>query len=533
MRICIKFILLLSAIILITTNLYSHPGKIVKDIKSPGKFPTGLTFDGQHLWLADYHDDKIYMINPDDGSMIRSIPSPGFWPMGLAWDGKYLWNADAAQKKIFKIDPKDGTILFTIDTPTGNPDGLTWDGTTLWITDFREKKIMQIDLNDGTAVMTYPAPAKSAQGLTFDGKYLWCADRLSNEIYAIDPDNGEVIIILKSPGEYPRGLAWDGKYLWNADYQDDRIYQLVSQDDEKFLLSEKRDAQITFTHEAKVFGPGLLKSLNTYIAIPENLNQQKIHSIKFDPQNYQEKSDRWGQKIAALNFEDKPGESILTAKMIVEADISEIQYFIFPDQCGTLKDIPKDISKKYTTDGSKYKLSDPYIQKLSKEIVNGEENPYWIARKIFDYVRTHLEYKLEGGWNVAPVVLKRGTGSCSEYSISFIALARAAGLPARYVGAIVVRGDDASMDDVFHRWPEVYLPNYGWIPIDPQGGDKELSADRARYIGRLSNRFLITTQGGGDSEYLGWYYNYNQEYETDPQVEVLFETFAEWEPLAK
>ncbi|MEJ2054186.1 MAG: transglutaminase-like domain-containing protein, partial [Calditrichaceae bacterium] len=137
-----------------------------------------------------------------------------------------------------------------------------------------------------------------------------------------------------------------------------------------------------------------------------------------------------------------------------------------------------------------------------------------MARKIFDYIRNTLEYKLEGGWNVAPVVLQRGTGSCSEYTISFIALARAAGLPARYAGAIVVRGDDASLDEVFHRWPEVYLPNFGWIPIDPQGGDKELPGDRARNIGSLSNRFLITTQGGGDSEYLGWYYNYNQDYTT-------------------
>ena len=524
-------ILSIFLLLILFTNAISHPGKVIKDFPSPGKYSTGMTFDGKYLWLADYHDDKLYVINPENGQVIRSIPSPGFWPMGLAWDGKNIWNVDAAQKKIFKIDPEDGTILFTIDTPTSSPDGLTWDGKTLWVTDYREKKIMQIDLNDGTAVKTLTAPARSAQGLTYDGQYLWCSDRLTDEIYAIDPDKGEVIIILKSPGKYPRGLTWDGQNLWNVDYQDDIIYQLVKRDDEQFVLSNTRNARITFTHEAKVFGKGMLKSLNTYISIPENLNQQKIDSIKFEPEQYQEKSDRWGQKLAVFNYTDKPGESILISQMVVESEISEIQYFIFPDKCGTIKDIPKDIAKKYTSDGSKYKLNDPLIQKLAKEIVGDEKNPYWIARKIFDYVREHLEYKLEGGWNVAPVVLERGTGSCSEYTISFIALARAAGLPARFVGAIVVRGDDASMDDVFHRWPEVYLPNYGWIPIDPQGGDKELAADRARNIGHLSNRFLITTRGGGDSEYLGWYYNYNQDYQTDPQVQVFFETFAEWEPL--
>ncbi len=132
---------------------------------------------------------------------------------------------------------------------------------------------------------------------------------------------------------------------------------------------------------------------------------------------------------------------------------------------------------------------------------------------------------------MAPFVLQRGTGSCSEYTFSFIALCRAAGIPARYVGAIVVRGDDASIDDVFHRWPEVYLPPYGWIPIDPQGGDKDLARDRILNIGHLSNRFLITTQGGGDSEYLGWYYNTYETYQTDPQIEVSIETFGDWQPL--
>jgi transglutaminase-like putative cysteine protease len=217
--------------------------------------------------------------------------------------------------------------------------------------------------------------------------------------------------------------------------------------------------------------------------------------------------------------------------MQVEAEISAIRYFIFPDRCGTLDDIPAEIRRRYTANGSKYLTDDPYIQKTAKQIVGDETNPYTIARKVFDYVRTHLRYELAGGWNAAPVVLKRGTGSCSEYSFCFISLCRAAGLPARYVGAIVVRGDDASTDETFHRWPEMYLPNYGWVTIDPQGGDKSSPRDRALHIGCLANRYLITTQGAGDSEHLGWYYNCDETYTTDPQVEVHTEAFAEWEPL--
>jgi len=512
-------------------NGFAHPGKVIKTLTSPAKFPSGLTFDGKNLWLADYREDRIYVVDPADGQVLRHIPSPGFWPMGLAWDGKYLWNVDQKQKKIFRLDPADGTILFVIDAPSANPEGLTWDGKTLWVSDARDKTIMKLDLSDGTALKSFAAPAQSAQGLTFDGRYLWCSDRFTDEIYMIDPESGEVIIIIKAPGSYPRGLAWDGKYLWNVDYQSDQIYQMIRQDDEHFILTDPRKAKISLIHDAKVYGTGMLKNMDVYLAIPENLPQQNIAFLRFNPIKYELLKDRWGQAVAHFNYQDTQSSSALTTIMEVEAEIAAIQYFIFPDRCGSLKDIPKEIVKTYTADGSKYVMSDPYIQNLAKQIVGTETNPYWIARKIFDYVRNTLEYHLEGGWNVAPFVLKRGTGSCSEYTFSFIALARSAGLPARYVGAIVVRGDDASMDDVFHRWPEVYLPNYGWIPIDPQGGDKPLARDRARNIGQLSNRFLITTQGGGDSEYLGWYYNYNQNYQTDPQVLINLETFAEWEPL--
>jgi len=347
----------------------------------------------------------------------------------------------------------------------------------------------------------------------------------------IDPNSGEVILVLKSPAPYPRGLAWDGKHLWNVDYQTDSLYQIIAMDDERFHLEDVRKARITYTHEVKVYGKGKLQDLNVYIAIPEDLPQQKILSKTFSPDKYRIVKDRWNQTFAHFHYKNIRSEATIRSIMTVEAEISTIHYFIFPDRCGTLADIPKDIKKLFTADGSKYMINDPYIQNLAKKIVGDETNTYWIARKIFDYVRNAIEYKLEGGWNVAPVVLKRGTGSCSEYSFSFIALCRAAGLPARYVGSVVVRGDDACLDDVYHRWVEVYLPNYGWIPVDPSRGDKQRPRDRAMSIGHLRNLFLITTQGGGDSEYLGWYYNSYETYKTDPQIKLHIEAFGEWEPI--
>ena len=136
-----------------------------------------------------------------------------------------------------------------------------------------------------------------------------------------------------------------------------------------------------------------------------------------------------------------------------------------------------------------------------------------------------------GGWDVPEVVLKRGSGSCSEYTFSFVALCRAAGLPARYQGSIVVRGDDASIDESFHRWAQIYLPRYGWVPVDANAGDKPSPADQCRGFGGLSNRFLITTQSGGDSEYLRWGYNSFSSYQATGYCKIEEDNFGLWEPL--
>lgn len=511
--------------------IFAYPGQIIHHLSFPNKNWTGLTYDGKNLWYADRRADSLFCINPQSGKILKGFPAPGVWPMDLAWDGENLWNVDKKQKKIFQVDPENGVILAVIDSPTSNPEGLTWDGKTLWISDEKDNQIMQLDLSDGTALRKLSGPAKSVNGLTFDGKYLWSSDRLTNEIYMIDPATGAVLLILESPGPFPRGLAFDGQYLWNVDYQNDVIYQFIRKDKETYRLKNTRHSSITLWHEINATGTGSIKNMNIFIAIPRDLPQLKLHSVRFIPENFSIHEDQWTQKIALFHYEHIETPAVIKSRMIVEAEISDITYFLFPNECGNLNDIPQEIKKQYTIDGSKYQISDPYIQELVLKIIGEERNPYWIARKIFNYVGDNMEYELVGGWNVAPFVLKRGTGSCSEYTFSFISLCRAAGVPARYVGAIMVRGDDASLDESFHRWPEVYLPNYGWIPFDPQGGDKELPRDKAYAIGHLSNRPLITMQGGGDSKYLGWYYISHENYQTDPQVVVNIESYGDWEPV--
>jgi len=69
-------------------------------------------------------------------------------------------------------------------------------------------------------------------------------------------------------------------------------------------------------------------------------------------------------------------------------------------------------------------------------------------------------------------------GYCAYFATAFVLLARAEGIPARYVeGFCVPITADKNMtvtSGMAHAWPEVYLEGVGWIPFEPTPGYEEL-----------------------------------------------------------
>jgi transglutaminase-like putative cysteine protease/outer membrane protein assembly factor BamB len=518
--------------------LSAQTGKVLHSLKTPGGFCTGLTWDGKALWTADRKADKLYCLDPHSGRVVKTLESPGYFPTGLTWDGQWLWNADIRGRSdisenldgmIFKIDPENGTILQTLKSPVPSPQGITWDGSALWAVDDTKKIVVRFSPEDGTTLNSFPSPASDPSGLTWDGSYLWISDRILDEFYMVDPATGYVMIIAPAPGPYMRDLAWDGNALWCVDFQDDRLYKLQIRGNETVLITDNRDHKLTYSHQTKVFGPGRLLELDVYLALPEDRVNQKIEKIEFSPDPTGLVTDQWGQKAAHYHFSNLES-SRLDLEYTVEFQTRAVRFFLYPENMGKLSDIPNEIRDRYLADDEKYQLSHPVIRNTIREVVGDEANPYWILRKIHQYLITHLEYRMDGYWDTAPTVIRNGHGSCSEYTFTFIALCRAAGLPARYVGSVWRRKDDAVMDNVFHRWAEVYLPGTGWVPTDPTHGDRISPRDQAYPIGLIQNDALITTESGGDSETLGWTYNSNEFYKTEPKTNINIEHFGDWLP---
>ena len=65
-------------------------------------------------------------------------------------------------------------------------------------------------------------------------------------------------------------------------------------------------------------------------------------------------------------------------------------------------------------------------------------------------------------------VLRRGV--CQDVTHIFIAAARAAGIPARYVGGHFFRADGVTVQEAGHAWAEAHVDGLGWVGFDPTNG---------------------------------------------------------------
>ena len=158
------------------------------------------------------------------------------------------------------------------------------------------------------------------------------------------------------------------------------------------------------------------------------------------------------------------------------------QYFkVDPELVGRY-DTSSALYREYTASHANTKIT-PSIRHTARRVVGGETNPYLAAQRLYRYVIDNVLYSHMPHFAMYPrgvaesvYVHERKYGDCGAQSMYFSALCRSVGIPARCTGGFqIFQGTPAG-----HFWAELYLPNYGWIPVDPT------AATIADYIPGLS-----------------------------------------------
>src|SRR2546430_10346076 len=116
-------------------------------------------------------------------------------------------------------------------------------------------------------------------------------------------------------------------------------------------------------------------------------------------------------------------------------------------------------------------------------ILGREQDPTRAARRIADWVRANLAQRRTATSPGALQALEARLGDCNEHAVLYVALARAAGLPARTAAGLV------PVDGRFyyHAWAEAYLGGCG--AVGPAVDEFPAGAAHVRFsIGGLAHQ---------------------------------------------
>lgn len=246
------------------------------------------------------------------------------------------------------------------------------------------------------------------------------------------------------------------------------------------------------------------------IALPPDNNYQKIILESLEPVPLDVVVDPDGNFLARYRLPPKTKKEI-TAKGYVE---------VFSKPTRKLIDtLSSQERSKYTQPQRYWEVDNSSIKEKAQEL----DTP----RKIYDFVASYLTYSQER--LNQPKIERKGAVSafnspkdsvCTEFSDLFIAIARAAQIPAREVEGYAFSQNERLRPlslalegkDVLHAWPEFWDEELGWVQVDPTWASTSGGLD---YFDKLDFNHITFVQRGSSST---WPYPAGS-YKSDTEIE--------------
>jgi streptogramin lyase len=157
-------------------------GKVLIDLATESDRGSGVTDDGDTLWIASTYNCKILRINRQTGATIAEYATPGAAKTGahgMEWRDNKLWIATPPSATIYELDPaNDCAVIRSFAAPGNRPHGLAWRGDELWCVETNHRSIYCYDYLAGTIRFRVQLPdnAPEPHGMTLWENHFWYCD---------------------------------------------------------------------------------------------------------------------------------------------------------------------------------------------------------------------------------------------------------------------------------------------------------------------------------------------------------------------
>jgi streptogramin lyase len=224
-------------------------GKVDIAFKSPGPQPNGLQATAEGLWIIDQSaGSRAYLVRYDDGRVLKSFDTDTVRPSGITFDGEALWIGSTFSYENVRCHASTGAVIERRPTPGSTTYSMAGDPpqrrSPLAGTPMAQARPVVAGQGRPPALRLTQEPSVKLQGAHGqewrDGK-LWTTSTSARSIFRIEPTKWVVEQRISAPGPRPHGLAWEGRYLWHGDGDLNAFYKFdpeTSQIVEKIQLAD-------------------------------------------------------------------------------------------------------------------------------------------------------------------------------------------------------------------------------------------------------------------------------------------------------
>jgi len=211
--------------------------RVERVFRTPGPQPNALQAVKEGLWILDQRQNRVALVRYS-GSIIREFDTKTESGSGITFDGQALWIGSTYNRLIVRVDAHNGRTLRELACPgagvvkwgpraahpqaTGS-HGLEWRSGELWAAVPPAATIFVLNPEDGSVRRSFPAPGVRPHGIGWDPDgSLWCAESIYRSFFKMDPRIGRILRQVMLPPTAPEvdGLVQvpHGMTVWNREF---------------------------------------------------------------------------------------------------------------------------------------------------------------------------------------------------------------------------------------------------------------------------------------------------------------------------
>lgn len=257
-----------------------------------------------------------------------------------------------------------------------------------------------------------------------------------------------------------------------------------------FRLSGVQESELSYQMVQEVAPGQGIRKLKASFVMPASFASptftQTVEESAFyfspEPDSREQRQDELGNTIVTVGWENPAGPIRSTLKLSAQTTVSLDG--ARPKAAYPLAEIPEQ--ERIFLEQSPLTQASPDLAQRARSLCAGKSTEEEAVSAILNDVADRMTYEPMPPRNDAAYAYQTGRGNCQGYANLAIAMLRAAGIPARAASGVTWKEPytikagrvriTMNMATGRHAWIEVFFPELGWLPYNPQNSQLFVSS---------------------------------------------------------